>query len=319
MVYGQRTTGNGQRATDNGLDNICHTLTGAALAQAGLKRTTSYAGATLMIASNLPDVDVLVFATDVPSVAFRRGWTHGIPALAVLAIVLAAAVYVIGRRRDPDGTRFPALLFLSYAGIVGHVFMDYLNNYGIRPLMPFSGRWFYGDAVFISDIWLWLLFAAAVLLGGNDRVGLARLAVGVAVLYIAGMLISARAARAYVEAAWTAEHGSPPRALMVGPAPLTPFTRPVIVDAGDRYRMGTFTWLPTQLTLSSETVLKNDTHPAVARARESDARVRGILVWARFPFWRIEERAGETRVTLRDMRFASTNAGGFGATVTLRP
>jgi inner membrane protein len=310
------------READSGkriLDNICHTLTGAALAQAGLKRSTSYAGATLMIASNLPDVDVLVFATDVPSVAFRRGWTHGVLAQAVLAVLLASAVYVIGRRRDPGGTRFPALLFLSYAGILGHVFMDYLNNYGIRPWMPWSGVWFYGDAVFISDIWLWLLFAAAVLLGANDRVGRARVAVALAALYIAGMLVSARAARTYVEAAWTAEHGSPPRALMVGPVPLTPFTRHVIVDAGDHYRVGTFTWLPARVRLSSETVLKNDTHPAVARARAADARVRGVLVWARFPFWRIEERAGETRVTLRDMRFARTNAGGFGATAILQP
>ena len=31
-----------------------------------------------MIASNLPDIDVLIFATGTPSVAFRRGWTHGV-------------------------------------------------------------------------------------------------------------------------------------------------------------------------------------------------------------------------------------------------
>ena len=60
------------------MDNLCHTLVGAALAEAGLKRRTRYGSATLMIASNLPDIDVLVFATSTPSVAFRRGWTHGI-------------------------------------------------------------------------------------------------------------------------------------------------------------------------------------------------------------------------------------------------
>ena len=66
------------------MDNLCHTLIGAALGEAGLKRTTRFGNATLMIASNLPDVDVLVFATATPSVAFRRGWTHGILADALL-------------------------------------------------------------------------------------------------------------------------------------------------------------------------------------------------------------------------------------------
>ena len=55
------------------MDNLCHTLVGAALGEAGLKRQTRFGNATLMIASNLPDIDVLVFATSTPSVAFRRG------------------------------------------------------------------------------------------------------------------------------------------------------------------------------------------------------------------------------------------------------
>ena len=55
------------------MDNVCHTLVGAAFGEAGLKRRTRFGGATLMIAANLPDLDVLVFTTDVPSVAFRRG------------------------------------------------------------------------------------------------------------------------------------------------------------------------------------------------------------------------------------------------------
>src|SRR5215510_3396949 len=65
------------RPADARMDNLCHTLVGAALGEAGLKRRTRFGNATLMIASNLPDVDVLVFASNTPPVAFRRGWTHG--------------------------------------------------------------------------------------------------------------------------------------------------------------------------------------------------------------------------------------------------
>ena len=60
------------------MDNVCHTLVGAAMAEAGLKKYTPYAAPVLMIAANIPDVDVLVFATDTPAIEFRRGWTHGV-------------------------------------------------------------------------------------------------------------------------------------------------------------------------------------------------------------------------------------------------
>ena len=51
------------------MDNLCHTLVGAAIGEAGLKHRTRYAQAALMIAANLPDVDVLVFATNLPVAA----------------------------------------------------------------------------------------------------------------------------------------------------------------------------------------------------------------------------------------------------------
>ncbi|MDO8793769.1 MAG: metal-dependent hydrolase, partial [Vicinamibacterales bacterium] len=87
--------------TDNDalMDNVCHTLVGAALGEAGLKRRTRFGNATLMIAANLPDIDVLVFATDTPSVAFRRGWTHGIAAQALLPIAFTGLIWLAARAR----------------------------------------------------------------------------------------------------------------------------------------------------------------------------------------------------------------------------
>jgi inner membrane protein len=45
--------------------------------------------------------------------------------------------------------------------VLTHPTLDWLNNYGLRWLMPFDGRWFYGDAVFIIDPWLWLVLGGA--------------------------------------------------------------------------------------------------------------------------------------------------------------
>ncbi len=294
------------------VDNLCHTLAGAAFAQAGLKRTARFGSATLMIAANLPDLDVLVFATDVPSVAFRRGWTHGVLAQALLPVMLAAVVYWWGRSR---GARFGSLLVLSYIGVLSHVGLDVLNNYGVRLLMPFASRWFYGDSAFIIDPWLWLTLGVGVWLAVKwATVRPARVALIVAVVYIGALVVSSRVSRNIVTAQWRARHGSEPRSLMVGPLAATPFHRMVIIDAGEAYSTGVFSWFTREVTFDRDVVRKNDSHPAVNAAVASDGRMRAVLTWARFPFYRVEPSTEGDVVTLRDLRFGD-RVGGVRAVV----
>jgi inner membrane protein len=301
------------------VDNLCHTLTGAAFGEAGLKRTTRFGSATLMIAANLPDVDVLVFATDMPSVAFRRGWTHGVLAQAVLPIGLAALVFSIGRLRKGGAALqrcdFRWLLLLSYVGVLSHVFLDVLNNYGVRLLMPFASRWFYGDSVFIIDPWLWLTLGAGAWLALNRAtVRPAQVALVVAAVYLGALVVSARVSRSMVADQWRQQHGSEPRSLMVGPAAATPFHRTVIVDAGDHYSTGLFNWFSREVRFDRDLVPKNDSHPAVRAAVTSDARIRAVLTWARFPFYRVESSPDGELVILRDLRFGD-RVGGVRAVV----
>ena len=149
------------------MDNLCHSLVGMALGRAGLNRRTALATSTLVIANNLPDVDVAVFATSTLAMSFRRGWTHGVLAQLTLPIALTGAMLLYDRYRTrptgqqangPTGqvVRPGQLLLLSYLGVLLHVFMDFTNSYGVRLLMPFSERWFYGDALYIVDPWLYL-------------------------------------------------------------------------------------------------------------------------------------------------------------------
>ena len=46
--------------------------------------------------------------------------------------------------------------------------MDWTNNYGVRPLLPWSGRWFYGDLVFIADPYIWLVLGGIAFLLTSD-------------------------------------------------------------------------------------------------------------------------------------------------------
>ena len=298
------------------MDNLCHTLAGAALSRAGFKARTQLASATLMIASNLPDLDVLVFATDAPSISFRRGWTHGVLAQATLPLLLAGVIYAIGSRSRKTSVgpplSAPWLIALAYIGVLLHVAMDLLNNYGVRLLMPFSQRWFYGDTLFIIDPWLWLMLGGGVWLSVRQRSARpARAAVRASALYVMAMVISARAARATVADAWTAANGTPPQALMVGPDAVTPFTRTVIIDAGDRYATGEFSWLSSEVRFDPQFVPKNDTDPRTLAARKS-RYVAAFLIWSRFPYWTITSMPdGRTGVAVGDMRFSGTFRGRF--------
>jgi inner membrane protein len=153
------------------MDNLAHSLVGAWMAEAGLKRKTPLATATLIIGANLPDIDGFTTVLgDDASLWLRRGMTHGVLALAVLPWMLAGAVMLwdkhLRRRRHPDKepAKFWPLLLLSYLSVLSHPLLDWMNTYGVRVLMPFDGRWFYGDSLFIIDPWMWLLTAAAVVM-----------------------------------------------------------------------------------------------------------------------------------------------------------
>ncbi len=86
------------------MDNLAHTLAGAALGEAGLKKKTGLGMATLMIAANLPDLDAigLFFGHNL---AWRRGWTHGPVALVLLPPLLAWIMVAFDRWQARRGKR----------------------------------------------------------------------------------------------------------------------------------------------------------------------------------------------------------------------
>src|SRR5262245_24503248 len=117
------------------MDNITHTLVGAALAQTGLKNRTALGAATLMLGANFPDIDVVAVPFGL-NFAWRRGTTHGFPALIILPFVLAGIMWFWARQRKPDPGEPPAdfrqLVILSAISIATHPTLDFMNEYGMR-------------------------------------------------------------------------------------------------------------------------------------------------------------------------------------------
>lgn len=314
------------------MDNVCHTLVGAALAESGLGRRTSLGFATLLIGANLPDLDVLAYL-DGPFAAleWRRGWSHGVVALAVLPILLTIAMVGLDRlgrrlRRAvlPSEAKPGQILLLAYAAVLTHPFLDLLNTYGVRWLVPWSGEWSYGDTLFIVDPWLWLILGTGVWLSRKRRLARernvvptwpARRALVLSAGYIALAAASAIAVRRAVTTAMQAGNPAPVRSVMAGPAPVTPFLRHVVVEQGDTYRTATFRWLadphidPAGIR---SWPARRPAHPAVATAAES-ADGRRFLGWARFPTFSIDSSGGTTTVHIVDLRYANRPGVSFGA------
>ena len=153
------------------MDPIAHTLVGATLAQTGLGRKSACATAALVIGANLPDIDgVAIFMGGDTSLFYRRGWTHGIPALIVLPFLLTGLLVAWGRLwGSSESIRPRVLLGLSSLAAWSHPSLDWLNTYGMRWLMPFDGRWFYGDTLYVVDPWFWLSLGSAVFLFRSRR------------------------------------------------------------------------------------------------------------------------------------------------------
>jgi len=133
-------------------------MTGATLSATGLRRTTPLATATLVLAANAPDVDIVAQAFgSSTALAWRRGLTHGVPALLVLPFLVTGAIlaadHLVRRRLHPGALRASArrVLPLAFLGVWSHPVLDWLNTYGMRWWMPASGEWSYGDSLFIVD------------------------------------------------------------------------------------------------------------------------------------------------------------------------
>jgi inner membrane protein len=307
------------------MDNLCHTLVGAALGKAGLEKRTPLATATLLIGANLPDVDALAYFWGADTaLAFRRGWTHGLPSLALWPFVLTGAMLAwdrgVRRRRRPaaEPARPGALLLLATVAILTHPFLDWLNVYGMRWLMPFRDVWYYGDTLNIVDPWIWLALGLGVAVSRWQRKARpARIALAAVSVYILILGLSGLGARKMAVHRLTAS-GTPPVRLMAAPVPVTPFRRRIVADLGDRYAVGTLEWLPRPTFLMKNDIPKGAGPPAVAAA----ARLRSpaiFLHWARFPFFQVKERPASWIVRMMDARYTLKPGRGFGAMVVEVP
>lgn len=156
------------------------------MGRAGLNRKTALATATLTLAAEAPDIDVLgSLRGQVFGFAHHRGFTHSILGAALVSAAVVGFMYLVWRARgrklkDPNLPPRWGLLFLySYLAGLSHLLLDFTNNYGVRPFWPFSERWYSWDIVFIIEPVILIFLAGGLVLPAffsliNNEIGARR-------------------------------------------------------------------------------------------------------------------------------------------------
>ena len=312
------------RARKN-LDNLTHSLAGAVLGQMGLKKKTGLGMATLIIAANIPDIDAVATLLDgVQHLAIRRGITHGPIAMLLLPLALTGIMIWFdrwqGKRGKRPADRLPIhkgwLLALAYIGCLSHPALDWLNSYGIRLLEPFSSQWFYGDSIFIIDIWIWAALIAGLWVsrrrekrgaGNWQRPAWFSFATVCAYIFANGMITGRAEAetKSLLESnAAQVEANSADDMVVANPVPLQFWKREMLWRNETAYGSGAYD-LFGGLVLNEKQAMPESSRilfPELATASDDAA---AFLFWSRMPVIELDQ----AEVTVRDQRFMDPLVG----------
>ena len=305
------------------MDPVTHSLTGLALARAGLNRAAPHATLLLIAASNAPDIDIVsgLFGT-APYLEFHRGPTHSL-LFAPLCALLPVAFLRWGLRRP-----VPLLQgwLLSLLAIVVHLGMDFLTSYGMKPLWPLANQWTQWPVLYITDIYViaaLILSVAAPGLSGlvSSEIGAKRgtgrgwaiAAIAFILLWIAGRgLLHDRAGQMLASHVY---QGRAPRRTIALPTPFNPLRWRGLVECEgfltehDIHVLQEFD--PDQGTIYVQP--RQTDRIAQARRAPEMKRFLDFAQWPSFRLVPLERPAGAVRIDVRDLRFPT----GFEAMVEL--
>ncbi|OYY68717.1 MAG: metal-dependent hydrolase [Sphingomonadales bacterium 28-55-16] len=306
------------------MDNLTHSLVGALLGQMGLKRKTGLAMPTLIIAANIPDIDAITtLLSGQQHLALRRGLTHGPIAILFLPLLLWGVMLAFDRWQTQRGKRpekrLPVhkvwLLALAYIGCLSHPLFDWFNSYGIRLLEPFSSQWFYGDTLFIIDIWLW----AALIVGVS--VSLRREPMGeahgrtpalisfaaICAYILVNGLVTARAEQLTAEAVQK-KFNLVPTLVVANPIPVQFWKREMLWRDGRVYGQGNYTAFND--IMIDDSVRAHNMPISDQNGFETHiARGAPLVFWSRMPVAQMVDKDNNRALKISDQRFSNPLVG----------
>ncbi|HYP13939.1 MAG TPA: metal-dependent hydrolase [Bryobacteraceae bacterium] len=295
------------------MDNLTHALTGVLLSRAGLNRLSPKANWLLVLAANVPDIDILALAggTDL-YFEHHRGITHALVMIPVMALLPVLFVRFVLRQK----LSWVRALLASSVGVASHLLLDWTNSYGIRLWLPFSDSWPALDITSVIDLFIWTTLAIAVLapvlsrlvsseIGAKKTSGRGWAIAGLVLLllYDCGRLALRDRAIAIQEA--RLYQGRPPARTLVFPTPLNPALWEGLIETDRFWALHTVNLASEFDPSASRVIYKPESSPAIAAAKathvfqvmESFSRA---LQYTSAPSGEVENGV---QVEARDLRF----------------
>lgn len=312
------------------MDNLTHTLTAVAISQTGLNRKTRFATLTLILAGNAPDIDVLSgLKGGIAYLKHHRGISHSLIGITVLAIIIWGFICWMGRKFQakpgpPLDRRW--LLLAAFLGTGSHLLLDFTNAYGVRLFLPFSGRWYAWDIMYIFDPLLLALLIMGlavpwVLRLVSEEVGARKPRwVAGAIFCLAAMVtlwgvrdFAHRRALSILDS--RTYSGEVPQRFSALPLVVNPFTWMGVVETETAFHVVMVNALNANgIPEEVGTFEKPQPSPALAAAMKTPAG-KIMLNFARFPWAQVEESEEGYRVSLCDLRFYNESAQSRGFTL----
>jgi inner membrane protein len=309
------------------MDQLTHSATGLFLSRAGLNRFTPHAGIILILAANVPDIDIVTaFGGSLSYLRGHRNLTHAVAMLPLMALL---PVLVVRAFRP---IRWMGAYAISLAGVASHLLLDWTNVYGIRLWLPFSARWLRLDLTSVVDLWIW----AAILLalagpvvsrlvgseigarpsGAHGR-GFAVAALLFLVLYNGGRaLIHARALGVLESRMY---EGSAPLRVAAFPSAANPWRFRGLVETREFYAIHDLNLLGDFDPAAGRILYKPEPNPALDVAARTPV-FREFLSFSQYPFWRVLPAGGAenaSTVEAMDLRFGTPASPAFVATAII--
>ena len=306
------------------MDNLTHSLVGVAMSRAGLNRFTPHSTAIMLIAVNLPDLDVVSLAGGpLTYLDLHRNLTHGLVMAPVLAI-LPFLLFRYGLRRQ-----IPALgaWLISLIGVLSHLGLDFVTAYGTRLAAPFSEAWFEWPVLNIFDAVLALVLLLSVAAPALSKLvsgeigakptagrGWAIFALLFLVVWIGGRgMIRSRAEQLL---STRVQQGIAPRRVLALPTAFSPFRWRGLVETSGFYSVHDLSVL-FDFDPEAGLVLSKPRQLEVMQAAQRSPLLQRFLKFAQWPVYRIvplDEPPGAQRVQVFDLRF-SDDGSAFRAVV----
>jgi inner membrane protein len=303
------------------MENLTHSLTGLMMSRAGLNRVSPRATALLVIAANAPDLDIVSwFGGSLTYLDYHRAHTHSVALAPLVALLPVALVALFTRSRLP----WLRAWAISLLGVVSHVLLDWTNSYGIRMLLPISGKWLRLDTVFIVDVWIWALFAFALAAPAISRLvsseigakpasgrAMALFVLAALSMYEFSRYILHERALATLEA--RLHENTAPIRVFAFPHPVSPLHWTGVVEGERSVAIHNLNLLEQFDPAAGSVFYKPPKEGPVEAVLRNEAFQR-FLQFSQVPLWRvipISEPEGALRVEVVDLRFGNPSSSSF--------